>query len=46
MKSWLDGMVESEVIESDDPDHLELEAPTFVQVPKGQSKTVITVRGV
>ena len=43
MKSWLDGMVESEVIESDDPDHLVLEAPVFVKCQRGESHTVVTV---
>ena len=44
MKNWADGcLVDGEVVESDDPEHVRIEAPEFVKVPKGEERTIIEI---
>jgi Holliday junction resolvase RusA-like endonuclease len=46
MKAWCDGLVQAEVVEDDDPDHVVYEAPEFVRCQKGESRTVVEIKEV
>ena len=44
MKPFLDGLVDSDLLTDDDPDHLQHLAPEFVKCGKGQSRTIVEIR--
>ena len=43
MKPWVDGLVDSEMFIDDDPDHVVYGEHQFVKVPKGESRTIVTI---
>jgi len=43
MKGWVDGLVDADFIDDDDPDHVTYGEHQFVKVKKGQSKTEVLI---